>query len=696
MQLINFFYLEQPQNSQSNLILSIRIIRDFIELSHQNGVTYRKMDLALGRDFGIIDGVTLFVALLGIVLYTLEVYVLARRPGKILEEWVGAVCLFSFLLYFLGNFMAIFSRALVADIANTLYKTGWIINTIGFASIPALLIHAYGSNFYLAKAKPAPLERGQRILLPNIFLAASHIISFYFLYLFLRDISSTSPLPWPVLTSSIEPDQFKMFAVWLGISCITAGIFSLRMRSVAGWETWHGYFPVNGVFFLLAAVISITVLWQHPWTPAAAPLVRLLFLLMAFFPGVLLAYFLVRYQFMHVFVKPSIIYAVLTGVIVLIYQLGIRNFSKYLAQFPAVNVGLVELVLLLALIFLSQPARVKLQSRMNALFFQETEKYRNTVHDISRELKSVVNPSRITEIVADHLRKSLSVSKVEIVLRDSNRANELAKTLHFLEVSGEPVLFAQSAHSGVSRELAKAGFEMALAVREGDETLGYICVGPRGFERQFSTNDIHMVRTIANQLAVSLRYVALVQEQLKLERLMIRQEKLSTLGQITASITHEVKNPLSSINALVQVMQEELPKGKDLQSDLKTIRSEIRHLNSVLSEILKYSRPESMDLQPVAVAEVLRDVTILLEKEGQRHSVNIDIKRQTDKIIQASLDGLKEVLFNLIFNAIQACSDDAGTVYVSLDVEDGSIKVTVEDTGPLKTDRWHPSVPQPM
>ena len=78
-----------------------------------------------------------------------------------------------------------------------------------------------------------------------------------------------------------------------------------------------------------------------------------------------------------------------------------------------------------------------------------------------------------------------------------------------------------------------------------------------------------------------------------MEKAILRQEKLSTLGQISASISHEVKNPLHSIYTLVQVMEEDEPKGDELKEDLTTIRTEIEDLSEILNEILKYANPKN-------------------------------------------------------------------------------------------------------
>ncbi|MFQ6673315.1 MAG: ATP-binding protein [Fidelibacterota bacterium] len=637
------------------------------------------MNIALLQGFNVIDGVTLVVALLGTVQYLLETSVLFKKPGKFYEEWVVSATSVAFLLYFVGTFMALFGRALVADIANVMYRTGWMIATSGFVFIPSLLIHSYGSGYYYARVgtvSAAPRKKG-----PNAVFFASHLAGFYFLYQFLGGLAGDRPVPRAILTSNIDPVQFRLFAAWLGVACVVAGLYSIRLTKNPPWERWRKYFPINGIFLFVAAVVAWGVLRQYPLNVGTAPLVRLLFLTLGLFPGVLLAYFLVRYQFMNIFVKPTLIYAVLTGLIVLIYQLGIRNISHYLARFPAVNVRLVEMVLLLGLIFLVHPARVRLQTRINHIFFPESRRYQDTVYRISQQLKSTFDLDRIGRRISQALKKILRVDTVGVILRSRPEADGFAETFHAVELSPEGVLFDHVVPSAVSEEMARTGYRLVVAVRDGKEMLGMIGVGPKQYKEELSNDEVHLLRTIANQLAMSIRNAVLVEEQLKLERLMMRQEKLSALGQIAASLTHEVKNPMSSIHTLVQVMQEEVPGGDDLKKDLETIEQEIIRLNKVVTGILKYARPESMELSVVDVTEVIQDVLVLLGKEAQRCGVELDFSRTPGLKVRATLDGLKDVFFNIVLNAIQACGDSGGRITIQSHLVNRQLQVKVQDSG---------------
>ena len=93
----------------------------------------------------------------------------------------------------------------------------------------------------------------------SIIYSVIHIISVYFLYQFVWDINNKTPLPWPVLTSSITPFQFQLFSWWLGICTGISGVISYKLKGNPRWKRFDNYFPINGIFLITASIIIITI-----------------------------------------------------------------------------------------------------------------------------------------------------------------------------------------------------------------------------------------------------------------------------------------------------------------------------------------------------------------------------------------------------------------------------------------------------
>lgn len=162
---------------------------------------------------------------------------------------------------------------------------------------------------------------------------------------------------------------------------------------------------------------------------------------------------------------------------------------------------------------------------------------------------------------------------------------------------------------------------------------------------------------------------------------MKRAERLSAIGQLSAGLAHEIRNPLASISGAAAI----LARSRDLDPKnakcLEVITSECQRLNGLLTNFLNFARPRPPRLQTVQLEPVLENVLGLAGHGVRGKSVCFE------KSIEAGLapvecdpEQLEQVLLNLMINAIEA-SPDGGTVTLSAAAEEGSIVIGVVDHG---------------
>ncbi len=630
--------------------------------------------------YSLIEGGALLLSLLGTILYSMLVYVMLRRPLKQRQEKIVFLTALGLLLYFAGNFMALFPRTLVFETALNVNRLGWIITLAGISFTPALLIHAYGVYYYLTR------DPGKTIVSRPLFevvFSLLHSIGFLFLIGFFLFTNQENTLRNVNLASNRMHIFFESYAAWLAVAFFSVAAISLKMSGMRHWVRFRYYFYLNGILLILVSLITVISFWGLHIVSAAPQTIRFVFLLLALIHGMMLAYYRIQYEFINIFVRPSLVYLSLAGLIVLVYQFGIKNLMEFLSQYPVFNVEVIELLLLLILIFLFQPARVHIQARINALFFQESRKYQDAMHMISKELKTQTNLDHLFSRISNQLVDVLGVNQVSIIRPNAPEYAVFEATNQLLKSSTEPLLTYNMTSSEVAEEFAAAGYELIVAIREEkDVVLGLLAVTSKQLYKTFSNQDIHLVTTVANQLAIYIKNANLIEEHVNMERMMLNQDNLSSLGQISANITHDIKNPLSAINTLVQVMQEEMPTGESLKSSLVTIEKELEYLNLILSEIVKYSEPESGHQQVVSVDEVLHGVQVLLQTEARLHDVKIVLHTKPGFYVSGTPQGVKKIIFNLIFNAIQACEKRGGLVDIKTSEEDGFVVLKISDSGP--------------
>jgi signal transduction histidine kinase len=164
---------------------------------------------------------------------------------------------------------------------------------------------------------------------------------------------------------------------------------------------------------------------------------------------------------------------------------------------------------------------------------------------------------------------------------------------------------------------------------------------------------------------------------------------------MAAQVAHEVKNPLSAIKSIAQVMREEKALG-DYQEDLSLIVSEIDRLNRTVSQLLAFSRPGNADSQPVQLSDLINATVKLASGEATERGVELSIESECDVTLTGAQAGaLREAFGNLVLNAVQA-TDAGGKVIIQassqrvgadpcvrpLDSTSNVLVLSVTDTGP--------------
>ena len=167
------------------------------------------------------------------------------------------------------------------------------------------------------------------------------------------------------------------------------------------------------------------------------------------------------------------------------------------------------------------------------------------------------------------------------------------------------------------------------------------------------------------------------------------QEKQLLLSRLLARLAHEIRNPLSSLDIHVQLLEEDLaetaPQLKDkTASRLEIIRGELRRLENIVKHFLSLAGPSSLDLQQVEVAKVVGHVCGLLRPEAAARGIEIVMKmHESVPLLTADPAQLTQALVNLVINAIQAV-EGSGRVEVSAHADETNESLTIEihDTGP--------------
>ncbi|MDG4656827.1 ATP-binding protein [Ectobacillus antri] len=166
----------------------------------------------------------------------------------------------------------------------------------------------------------------------------------------------------------------------------------------------------------------------------------------------------------------------------------------------------------------------------------------------------------------------------------------------------------------------------------------------------------------------------LIVERIVMRQEMKRVEKMNTLGELAASIAHEVRNPLTVVKGFLQMMKQ----GENYQY-VPLVLSEVERAEKIISDYLNFAKPQFQEKKRFCLDIVLNEVCILLEPLAMNKGISLQVKMGANPLLETDADQLKQALLNIIKNAIEATSS-GGVVVTTAAVKSG-VEIRIVDTG---------------
>ncbi len=165
------------------------------------------------------------------------------------------------------------------------------------------------------------------------------------------------------------------------------------------------------------------------------------------------------------------------------------------------------------------------------------------------------------------------------------------------------------------------------------------------------------------------------------EEQLRRADRLSALGEISAGMAHEIRNPLGAIKGAAEIIKDDYTRDEPKHEFIQILLKETDRLNQIVQQFLGFAKPKSPEFQSADLNESLESVLALTAQEARKAGVKVE-KKLDSSVGRRSLDAglLRQAFLNLILNAIQAMPD-GGLLTVESALNSRAVEVKISDTG---------------
>jgi signal transduction histidine kinase len=374
-------------------------------------------------------------------------------------------------------------------------------------------------------------------------------------------------------------------------------------------------------------------------------------------------------------------------------------------------------------LILQDPLRPKVEERIVAIFFRERYELLRALGVLRARMANVIDVQEVATLVLNAFHETRRVTHASIYLLADDRPGyrlldsrgpqpaafldaPAARGLLHAAAGGQKAVLLENldrrleemrgqvpeggkrardelkrlADTRAALVQMKAGIAVPLV--GNDRVIGFLNLWDERVPEAYASDEIALILEIAERLTI-------VIENSKLYDKMRERDRLAALGEMAAGLAHEIRNPLGAIKGAAQFLDPARQPGEEGEF-LDVIVEEVNRLNGVVSAFLDYSRPLKQSFGPTDLNEVVTRTTKLIQNEIPRH---IELKLELAEAVQkasADAEQLKQVLINLVQNALQAMGDRPGRITIRTLRPDrfgdfrglDAVEIHVSDTGP--------------
>jgi two-component system sensor histidine kinase HydH len=412
---------------------------------------------------------------------------------------------------------------------------------------------------------------------------------------------------------------------------------------------------------------------------------------------------LIRYRLLdiHLIIRGGIVYSSVSGLILAIYILIIKNIGETISRKAYGRSLLVESAMILALVFMLLPFQRKVGDWIDRYFYMERVRFRAKLSEFGRTLTELVDLGEVARTTVHFITQTFHVDPVAFFFlndngdeyrqifgspfREEKKYSSQSAFAKRIELKGRPMDLEHLREDGGDVEeiddLVEKGWVVAAPVLLKEKLVGFLLLGKKRSQKDYTQEEIELLEAFLSQTALAVSRALAYRDMSLKDKQILQAEKMAAIGELAAGVAHEIRNPLGIISGSAETIQKH-EQHKIREEMTHYILEESKRINGLITNLLDFAKPKEPQLVHCDLREVLEKTLLLLSP--QAHTLGVEIKQEIPpEPVRASIDPeqMRQAFTNLGVNALEAMPH-GGVLRVTLKKNAGDrVLVQFSDTG---------------
>jgi signal transduction histidine kinase len=419
------------------------------------------------------------------------------------------------------------------------------------------------------------------------------------------------------------------------------------------------------------------------------------------------AFSIIRFKLMNIelIINRSLVYAILTIFTVSIYLLSVQVIQTLFSKSLGIQQGVVTVIAVLAAAVAFHPARKKIQDFVDRSFFRLSYDYQKSILSFNERAHRMVRTEHLVNFFLEKMNKTIPLEYTGVIVHSSKTADPEV----YIQKGGKKDLdVLRSNFFGKARILAKrksVQTELGIDFSEEDwmkenkldmiismpfrsmELTGFLALGKKKSGARYSRDDIELLLTMTETLALNLERIRLLEEVVYERAEKIKFDELNRLKtEFISNVSHEIRTPMSSIQGMSEILQQGKIKEREKQEEiLNLMTEECSRLSRFLHNILDYGKIEQRvkgyTFQKTDVNSIVKQVLKMFDYRLK--SLGFLVQKHIPRkpvLLNIDPDSINQALTNLIDNAIKY-SYHKREISISIIEKSQEVDIQVQDRG---------------